>query len=147
MYRDKGRRRGLQVHRTEASTLPCGGSERAFGISGYIASLNNLEVDENFFGTDPAHVHPLVLTLSSESSALFLRGGRWDLGLLRSNILDCEPGTTVKPATYFVRGLASVHTVASYRFVVEESRLDVDVSEVMDGGWWRTVRTTTTGLS
>ena len=56
------------------------------------------------------------------------------LGRLPSDFFVGEPGTTVKPAICFVRGLDSVDMAALYRFVVEESKLDVEVSEITDGG-------------
>ena len=75
-----------------------------------------------------------MLELSSESSPPFLRGVVGVLGLFPSDFLVGEPGTTVRPAICFVRGLDSVEMAALYRFVVEESRLDVEVSEITEGG-------------
>ena len=56
------------------------------------------------------------------------------MGLLPSDFLVGEPGTTVKPAICFVRGLDSVDMVALYRFVVEDNKLDVEALEMTDGG-------------
>ena len=75
-----------------------------------------------------------MLELSSESSPPFLRGVVGVLGLLPSDFFVGEPGTTVNPAICFVRGFDSVDMAALYRLVVEESRLDVEVSEITDGG-------------
>ena len=72
--------------------------------------------------------------LSDESSSPFLRGVVGVLGLLPSDFLVGEPGTTVKPAICFVRGLDSVDMVALYRFVVEDNKLDVETLEMTDGG-------------
>ena len=69
-----------------------------------------------------------------ESSAPFLRGVVGVLGLLPSDFFVGEPGTTVKPATCFVRGLDSVDMAALYLLVVEDSRPGVEVSEIMDEG-------------
>lgn len=75
-----------------------------------------------------------MLTLSTESSPPFLRGVVGVLGRFPSDFFVGEPGTTVKPAICFVRGLDSVDMAALYRFVVEDSKLDVEVSEITDGG-------------
>ena len=56
------------------------------------------------------------------------------MGLLPSDFLVGEPGTTVKPAICFVRGLDSVDMVALYRFAVEDNKLDVEALEITDGG-------------
>ena len=74
------------------------------------------------------------MTLSRESSPPFLRGVVGVLGLFPSDFFVGEPGTTVKPAICFVRGLDSVDIAALYRLVVEDSKLDVEVSEITDGG-------------
>jgi len=76
----------------------------------------------------------LVLTLSKESSPPFLRGVVGVLGLLPSDFFVGVPGTTVRPAICFARGLDSVDIAALYRLVVEESKLEVEFSEITDAG-------------
>lgn len=75
----------------------------------------------------------LVFELSKESSAPFLRGVVGVFGLLPSNFLVGEPGTMVKPATCFVRGLDSVEIAALYLLVVD-NKVDVEASEITDVG-------------
>lgn len=75
-----------------------------------------------------------MLTLVNESSPPFLRGVVGVLGLPLSDFLVGVPGMTVKPAICFVRGLDSVDMAALYRLVVEDSKLDVEVSEITDAG-------------
>jgi hypothetical protein len=72
--------------------------------------------------------------LSEESSPAFLRGVVGVLGLLPSDFFVAEPGTTVSPAICFGRGLDSVDMAALYLLVVEDNRLDVEVSEITDVG-------------
>ena len=77
----------------------------------------------------------LVFELSIESSAPFLRGVVGVFGLVPSDFLAGEPGTIVKPATCFVLGLDSVDIGALYLLVLEDSKLDVGVSEITDAGF------------
>lgn len=76
----------------------------------------------------------LVFELSKESSAPFLRGVVGVFGLLPSDFFAGEPGTIVRPATCFVRGLDSVEMAALYLLVVEESRPDLEVSDNTEVG-------------
>ena len=76
----------------------------------------------------------LVFELSKESSAPFLRGVVGVFGLLPSDLLVGEPGTTVNPAICLVRGLDSVDIGALYLLVVDETKLDEETSEITDAG-------------
>lgn len=76
----------------------------------------------------------LVFELSKESSPPFLRGVVGVFGLLPSDFLVGVPGTMVKPAICFVRGLDSVDIAALYLLVLEDSKLVVGVSEITEVG-------------
>lgn len=124
------------AHRTETRTLSCPESESVLGsISAEISPASTVSKSTRASsGSTLLTSISLVFALSMESSAPFLRGVVGVLGLLPSDFLVGEPGTTVKPATCFVRGLDSVDMAALYLLVVEDSRPGVEVSEIMDEG-------------
>jgi len=101
-------------------------------ISGYSACFNGLEIKGSPLEIDSARASTsLVLMLSSEISPSLLQGL---VGVLNFASAQLRPVTTVKPAICFVRGLNSVGVAALYHVVVEDSKLDVEVPEIADGG-------------
>jgi len=132
----RNKRRELKAYRTETRTLSCPESESVLGsISAEISPASTVSKSTRASsGSTLLTSISLVLTLNKESSAPFLRGVVGVLGLLPSDFLVGEPGVMVKPAICFARGLDSVDMAALYRFVVEESKLDVEVSDITDGG-------------
>ena len=133
---DVGKGRELEAYRTETRTLSCPESESVLGsISAEISPASTVSKSTSASsGSTLLTSISLVLTLSSESSPPFLLGVVGVLGLFPSDFFAGEPGTIVKPAICFARGLDSVDMAALYRFVVEDSKLDVGVSEIMDVG-------------
>ena len=126
------------TYRTETRTLSCPESESVLGsISADISPASTVSKSTRASsGSTLLTSISLVFTLSKESSAPFLRGVVGVLGLFPSDFLFLvgEPGTIVKPAICFVRGLDSVDIAALYLLVLEDSKLDVVVSEITDAG-------------
>ena len=124
------------AYRTETRTLSCPDSESVLGsISADISPASTVSKSTRASsGSTLLTSISLVLTLSSESSPPFLRGVVGVLGLFPSVLFVGEPGTTVRPAICFVRGLDSVDMAALYLFVVEDSKLDVEISDITDPG-------------
>lgn len=106
----KIRERGVGAYRTETRTLSCPESESVLGsISADISPASTVSKSTRASsGSTLLTSISLVLGLSRESSPPFLRGVVGVLGLLPSDFFVGVPGTTVKPAICFARGLDSV---------------------------------------
>ena len=125
-----------RAYRTETRTLSCPESESVLGsMSAEISPASTVSKStRTSSGSTLLTSISLVFELSKESSAAFLRGVVGVFGLLPSDFLFGEPGTIVKPATCFVRGLDSVDMAALYLLVLEDSKLEVEVSDMTDAG-------------
>ena len=113
----------------------CRFGERArVDMNGYITRFDGLEIDENLFGIDSAHVHLAGVDAEQRIIPPIPAGGRRSLGPAPIRLLRRRMGTTVKPAICFVRGPDLVDMAALYLFVVGDCKLDVEVIlEFTDG--------------
>jgi len=132
----------LTMRRGKRESLPNGneyfilrrlGDGARANISGYIACFDGPEIDENLSWIA---VHLAGVDVEQRIVPPIPTGVVGVLGPLPSGFFVGEPGMTVKLVIRFVRGLGSVDMTALYRFVVEDSKLDVRYRKSRMAAFW-----------